>query len=89
MCNRLLIDRKSIFLLQPVGFPELKNKCEYLVNAYADLNECKHFDHCLTLDKNFVIVPLLCRKIISDNLNSMIPNIKISLIITVLDSDQL
>lgn len=72
-----------------IFFPVLKNKCEHLANAYADLNECKHFDHCLTLDKNFAIFPLLYRKLISDNLNSMIPNIKISLIITVLDSDRL
>ncbi len=58
---------------------------------YADLlSECEHLKHYMVLHEDCVTLPALYRKIISDNLKSVFPNVEIALkSIHVQDSDQL
>ena len=47
---------------------------------YDDLlNECEHLKHSMALDENCEPLPALYRKIVSDNLKSVIPNVEIAL----------
>ena len=68
--------------LKTVASDALKKKCEHLANMYHKdlnyddlLNECEHLQHYMALHKNSETFPALYRKIISDNLKSVFPNV--------------
>lgn len=72
--------------LKTIGADDLNQKCKDLANVhhqhpdYDDLvNECTHFKHYMHLDENCKTLPALHRKIISDNLKSVFPNVQIAL----------
>ena len=47
---------------------------------YDDLlNECEHLKHYMALDENCETLPALHRKIVSDNLKSVFPNVEIAI----------
>jgi len=72
--------------LKTIGTDELNKKCEHLANVYHKhldygdpLNECEHLKYYMVLGENCEILPALYRKIISDNLKSVFPNVEITL----------
>ncbi|XP_040197362.1 zinc finger MYM-type protein 1-like [Rana temporaria] len=72
--------------LKTIRSDDLKKRCEYLANVYHKdldygdlLNECEHLKHYMILDQNCETLPALYRKIISDNLKSVFPNVEIAL----------
>ena len=72
--------------LNTIASDALKKKCQHLANMYHKdlnyddlLNECEHLKHYMALDQNCKTLPALYRKIISDNLKSVFPNIEIAL----------
>jgi hypothetical protein len=72
--------------LKTIGSDQLNKKCEHLANVYHKdldygdhLNECEHLKHCMVLGENCETLPALYRKIISDNLKFVFPNVEIAL----------
>ena len=68
-----------------ISSDELKNMYEHLANGYHKnldygdlLNECEHIKHYMVLDENCETLPALHRKIISDNLKYVFPNVDIA-----------
>ena len=53
------------------------------------INECEHLKHYMDLHENCETLPALYRKIISDNLKSVYPNVEIAISVHVHDGDQL
>lgn len=72
--------------LKSIASDALKNRCEQLANMYHNdlnydnlLNECEHLKNYMALDENCETFPALYRKIISDNLKSVFPNVEFAL----------
>ena len=72
--------------LQTIASEALNEKCEQLANIYHKdlnyddrLNECEHLKHSMALDEYCETLHALYRKIVSDNLKSVFPNVEIAL----------
>ena len=67
--------------LKTIASDALKKKCEHLATMYHkdlnydDLLKCEHLKHYMALDENCETLPALYRKIVSDNLKSVFPNV--------------
>ena len=85
-----LLHRLEIYFffseLKTIASYALKKKCEHLATMYHKdlnyddlLNQCEHLKHNMALDENCETLPALYRKIVSDNLKSLFPNVEIAL----------
>lgn len=72
--------------LKRIDSDELNKKCEHLANIYhQDLNhndlfnECVQLKHYISVDENCETLSALYKKIISDDLKAVFPNVEIAL----------